>query len=140
MEELVQNIEMDELYQHVSMGEKIVKNFLMGAEIDPKVEMDLSMFEIGGWKILQLSDRKLLEEFTEEAATVALLIGTLSRDSSLVMHYVKELMFPRGRHLTMVQCYRRHHFAARNNLHEHPRGHSSWRTSARMKFMKIGTE
>ena len=29
------------------------------------------------------------------------------------------------------------HFAASNNLHEHPRGHSSWRESTRMKFMKI---
>ena len=46
------------------------------------------MFEIGVWKILQLSNGKLLEEFIEEAATVALLIGFLSRDSSLVMRCV----------------------------------------------------
>ena len=62
-----------------------MKNFVMDAEIDPKVEMDLSMFEIGGWKVLQFSNRKLLEEFIDIAATVALLIGTRSRDSSLVM-------------------------------------------------------
>ena len=30
-----------------------MKNFVIGANIDPKVEMSLSMFEIGGWKILQ---------------------------------------------------------------------------------------
>ena len=54
------------------MGENFVKNFVMGAEIDPKLEMDLSMFEIVGWKILQLSNRKLSEFFFEEAATVAL--------------------------------------------------------------------
>ena len=29
------------------------------------------------------------------------------------------------------------HFAASNDLHEHPRGHSSWRESTRMKFMNV---
>ena len=29
------------------------------------------------------------------------------------------------------------HFAASNDLQEHPRGHSSWRESTRMKFMNI---
>ena len=54
-EELVPNIAMDdELVQNVAMGGKFVKNFVMGAEIDPKVEMDLSMLDMGGWKILQL--------------------------------------------------------------------------------------
>ena len=47
----------------------------MGAKIDPKVEMGLSMFEVGGWKILQLSNRKLFEEFIEETVSVELLIG-----------------------------------------------------------------
>ena len=59
----------------------------MGAKIDPKVEMDPSMFDIGGWKMLQLSDRKLLEEIIEEA--VALCVGILSRDSYLLLHCVK---------------------------------------------------
>ena len=50
-EVLVQNIVMDEeLVQNVAMGEKIVKNFVMGAKIDPKVEMDLSLFKIDEWK------------------------------------------------------------------------------------------
>ena len=40
----------EDLVQNIAMGDKFVKNFVMGAEIDPKVEMDLSMFEIGGWK------------------------------------------------------------------------------------------
>ena len=53
----------EELVQNVAIGEKIVKNFAMGAKIDPKVEMGLSIFKIGGWKILQLSNRKLLEDF-----------------------------------------------------------------------------
>ena len=78
-----------------------------------------------------------MEEIIEKAATVALLIGILSRDSSLVMHHVKELMFPRAGLREMVQCYRRQHFAASNDRHEHPRGLSSWRESTRMKVMNI---
>ena len=73
---------------------------------------------------------KRLEEFKEEAATVAPLFGTLCRDSSLVMP-LRE-----GLH-AMMQCYRRPHFAAGNDLREHPRGHSSWRESTRMKFVNI---
>ena len=59
-EELVQNIVMD---QNVSMGEKFVKNFVMGAKIDPKVDMDLSKCELGGWKILQ--KKKMNEELVQ---------------------------------------------------------------------------
>ena len=76
----------EELVQNSVMNEKFLKNFVMNAKIDPKVVMDLSIFSIGGWKILQLSDRKLLEEFIEEA--VLQLSGILNSDSSLVMHYV----------------------------------------------------
>ena len=48
-EELVQNIVMDEdLVQNIVMDEEFVKNIVMGANIDPKVEMDLSIFKIGG--------------------------------------------------------------------------------------------
>ena len=122
-EELVQRLVMDEeMIQNVAMGEKFVKNFVMGAKFDPKVEMILSMFKTDGWKILQLSNRKLLEELR-------------SRDSSLVMRYVGTSTREGLRE--MVQCYRRQHFAASNDLHEHPRGHSSWRESTRMKFMNI---
>ena len=97
--------------------------------------MDLSMFEMSGRNILQLCNRKFLEESIEGAATVALLIGILSREPSFVMRYVgtstREGLRER------VQCYRRQHFAASNDLHEHPRGHASRRKSTRMKFMNI---
>ena len=66
-EELVQNFVMDEeLVQNVAMSEKFVKNFVMDAKIDPKVEMDLPIFKISGWNILQHSKRKLMEESIEE--------------------------------------------------------------------------
>ena len=56
------------------------------------------------------------------------------------MHYVKDLKLPREGLSEMVQCCRRQHSAASNDLHEHPRGHSSWRESTRMKFMNIQME
>ena len=34
----------EELVQNVGTDEQIVKNFVKGAKIDPKVEMDLSIF------------------------------------------------------------------------------------------------
>ena len=62
-----QKIVMDEtLVQNGVMDEKFVKNFLMGAKIDPKVVMDLSVFKIGGWNILQDGKRKLSEECKNE--------------------------------------------------------------------------
>ena len=45
------------------MDEKFVKNFVVGAKINPKVVMDLSIFRVGGWNILQPIYQKLLEEF-----------------------------------------------------------------------------
>ena len=113
-----------------------MKNFAMGVKIDPKVEMGLSMLEIDGWKILRLSNRKLLEEFID--VTVELLIGTLCRDSFSAMHYAVTST-REGLH-GMMHRYRRQHFAAGDDLHEHPRGHSSWRESTRMKFMTIQME
>ena len=66
------------------MNAKFVKNSVMGAKIDPKVEIDTSIFEIGGWKILQRSNSirllKLLEEFIDKNEP-CLLIGIPSRDS-----------------------------------------------------------
>ena len=97
--------------------------------------MGLSMFETGGWKIRQLSNRKLLGEFIEEASTATLRIRILSTDSSIVMHCAVTST-REGLH-GMIQCYRRQQFAASNDLHEHPRGHSSWRESTTMKFMNI---
>ena len=58
-----QKIVMDEeLVQNGVMDAKFMKNFVMDAKIDPKVVMDLSTLKIGGWKVMQLSSRKLLEE------------------------------------------------------------------------------
>ena len=34
----------------------------MGVKIDPKVVMNLSIFKIGGWNILQPNDRKLFNK------------------------------------------------------------------------------
>ena len=80
---------------------------------------------------------KLFEEF-EEAVTVELPTGTLSRDSVLAMHYAVTSTCE-GLH-GMMQCHWRQHFAARNDLHEHPRGRSPRRESTRMKFMNISME
>ena len=128
------------MVQNVAMCEKIVQNFVMGAKIDPKVVMDLSIFKIGGWNILQFSNRKLLEESYEEENYRCCLMGVLSRGSFLVMNYVKELTLLREGLHEMMQSYRRQHFAANDDLHEHPRGHSSWRESTRMKFMNVQME
>ena len=121
-EELVQNIVMDEeLIQNVAMGEKFVKNFVMDPKIDPNVEMGSypCLFLVGG-KLCISETEKLVEEFIEEAATVALLIGSLSGDSSLVMRCAGTSTCEGLRE--MVQCYRRQHFGASNDLHENPTG------------------
>ena len=157
-EELVQNIKMDEeLVQNVVMDEELMKNFVTGAKIDPKVEMGLSRSKIGVWNILQLSNRKLLEEIIEEA--VQRLTGILSRDSFFLMQYlehpslcgnpkVKESKW-QSRMLTLLcddfceslVTLQRQHFAASHVLHGNPRGPSSWRESTRMKvFMNIQME
>ena len=130
--------------------EELVQNGVMDAKNDPKVVMDLFIFKIGGWNILQHSNRKLLEEFINENE-LWLLIRVPSRDSFLMIQYlerhfvsadpnVKELMPLREGLHEMMQCYRRQHFAASNDLHEHPRRHSSWKESARMKFMNMPSE
>ena len=125
---------------------KIVKNSVMGAKIDPKVEMDLSIFKISEWNILQSSNQKLLEEFIDENELQLLLIGILSRGSFLMMQYlerhsmsvdsnVKELMpLSEDIHVT-TQGHMQQHDAERR--HEHPGGHTSWRESTRMKIMNI---
>ena len=56
-EKIVMN---EELVQNGVMNEQFVKNFVMNAKI---VAMDLSVFGVGGWNILQPSNQKLLEEF-----------------------------------------------------------------------------
>ena len=119
------------------MGEKIVKNFVIKAKIDPKVVMDLSIFKISGWNILQHSNHTLLEEFIDESEPW-LLIGIPSRDPFLVTQYLerhsavsdqhmKKLMSLREGLHVMMQCYMRQLFADRYWLHEDPGGHASWR-------------
>ena len=60
----------------------------MEANIDPKVVKDLFIFKIGGWNILQSSNRKLLEEFFSENDP-RLLIRIPSRGSFLMMQYLE---------------------------------------------------
>ena len=43
------------------MNEELVQNGVMTAEIDPRIVMDLSIFKIGGWNILQPTNQNLLE-------------------------------------------------------------------------------
>ena len=90
-EELVQNDVMDGKFAknfvmnedlvHIGvMNGKIVKNFVMDAKIDPKVVVDLSIFQIGGWNSLQPINQNWLEEFIDENEPW-LLIGIPNRDS-----------------------------------------------------------
>ena len=124
----------EELLQSVAMGEKIVKNFVMDAKIDPKAEMDLPIFKISGWNILQHGERQLLEESFEEDELQLLLVGIPSRDSFLMMQYlerhfmsvdsnVKELMpLSEDVHVTTQGYMQQHDVEWR---HEHPGGHTS---------------
>ena len=115
-EELVQSDVLDEnLVQNGVMDGKFVKNFVMDAKIDPKVEMGPPMFQICGWKIVQLCNRKLVEEFIVEAATVALFFGILSRDSSLVMRYVGTSTRTSSRTFIVERIYE-------DEIHEHSDG------------------
>ena len=60
-------IVMDEdWFQNVVMDGQFVKNFVVGAKIDPKVVMDLSIVKISGWNILEPSNRKLSEGRIDE--------------------------------------------------------------------------
>ena len=40
----------------------------------------------------------------------------------------------------MMQCHGRQHCAARNDLHEHQRRHSSWKDSMKMEYSKMRSE
>ena len=74
-----------------------------------------------------------------------LLIRIPSKDSFLMIRYlerhlassdqhVKELMPLREGLHERMQCDMRQHIDERYWLHEHPRRHSSWKESTRMKF------
>ena len=144
-EELVQKSVMnEEMVQNGMMGEKIVKNFVMDANIDPKVEMDLSIFEIGGRNILQPINQNLLGEFIDENEPWWL-IGIPSKDlflrvQCMEQHFVRtdlnvnELMPVREGLHVMMQCDMRQHFAELCWLH--PGGHASWREPRMKKFTR----
>ena len=136
----------EELFQNVAIGEKFVKNFVMDAKIVPKVETDLPKFKSSGWNILQHGKRKLLKESIQEDERQLLLIGILSRYSFLLMQYlerhfmsvdlnVEELMPLSEDTHVVTQGYRQQHDVEWRQ--EHRGGHSSWRESSWMKFMKI---
>ena len=72
------------------MNAELVQNFVMDAKIDPKVEMDLSMFKISGWNLLQHCNRKLLEDFFEEYESRLLLIGIPNGDSFLMKQCLEQ--------------------------------------------------
>ena len=143
-EEVVQNSVMnEELVQNGVMNEKFVKNFVMNAKMDPKVLMDLSTFEIGGWNSLQPSNQHLLEEFIDENEP-RLLIGIPSRDPFLVTQYLERHSVSSDQHMKKLMslregCYMRQHFADRYWLHEHPGGHASWREPTMREFTKEST-
>ena len=89
-EELVQNIVMDgEPVQNVVMDEELFQNVVMDAKIDPEVVVNLSIFNIGAWIILQPSNRKLLEECIEENEPWLLSIRIPSRHSFFMIRYLE---------------------------------------------------
>ena len=103
--------------EQIVMNEELVQKIVMKAKIDQKVVMDLSMFLIGGWYILQPINQKMLVFFFDENE-LWFLIGIPSREPLFVTHYsgrhsvssnlhMKKLMSIReGFHL-MMQCYMR---------------------------------
>ena len=98
-EELVHKIVMDEeLVQSGVMDGKFVKNFVMDDTIDPKVVIDPSVFEIGGWNSLQPINQNLLEEFIDENEPW-LLIGIPRRDPFLVTQYLERRSVSSDQHM-----------------------------------------
>ena len=78
------------MVQNGVMSEKIVKNFVMGAKIDRRLcVLELSVFKIGGWNILQSSNRILSEECINENEP-RLSIRIPSRDSFFMIQYLEQ--------------------------------------------------
>ena len=61
------------------MSVEFVKNSVMNGNIDPKVVMERSTFNIGGWNNFQPSSQHLLEHFVDDNEPW-LLIGIPNRD------------------------------------------------------------
>ena len=51
--------ETDKSNEKIAMDEQFVKNSVIDVNVDPKVVMDLSIFQIGGWSHFQHSIAKL---------------------------------------------------------------------------------
>ena len=139
-----QNIVTNEkFWKKVVMNEEFVQNSVMNAQIDPKVVMD------GGCNNEKPSNQSLLEEFVDENEQW-LLIEIPNRDPFFVtqdleghsassdQHTKKFVSLREGLHV-MMQCCMRQHFGDRYRLHEHPRGHASWRDPTMRKFTKEST-
>ena len=121
-----------------------MKNFVMGAKIAPKVVKDLSVFKNWWMEHSTTQSSKLLEDFINENEP-RLSIRIQNRHPFFMIQYlerpfvcdnpnVKETK-PNCEDLhEMMHCFRQHHFAACNDLQEHPRKHSLWKDS-----MKDGT-
>ena len=100
-------------------------------KIDPKVVMDLSIFQIGGWNSSVCNHESKFVDGSEPW----LLIGIPSRDPffvpqylirhsvSLYQHMKKSMSLREGLHV-MMQCYMRQHFADLCWLHSHAGGHA----------------
>ena len=85
----IKKIVMDEeWFQNVVMDGQFVKNSVVGAKIDPKVVMDLSMVKIGGWNTLEPSNRILSEGSVNENKP-RLSIKILSRDPFFTIQYLE---------------------------------------------------
>ena len=110
---------------------------------DPKVVMDLSIFKIGGRNNLQPDNKHLFDQSIDENEPW-FVIGIPNRDPFLVTQYlrhsagsdqhVKKLMSLREGLHVMMHCYMRQHFADPHWLHEHPKGHGSWREPTMRNF------
>ena len=105
--------------------------------------MDLSVSKIGGWNILQSSNRKLSEEGINENEP-RLSIRIPSRDSFFMIHYLEQPFVCDNQNVKeskpisedlheMMQCCGQQHFAASNDLHEHLGRHSLWKDSMKME-------
>ena len=137
MEKSEKNWKSEKNNQNIVMNEEFVKNSVMNGNIDPKVVMERSTFNIGGWNNFQPSSQHSLEDHVDENEPW-LLIGIPNRDLFFVTRclgrhfassdqHVEELMSLREGLHVMMHCHKRQHFAHRYWLQEHPGGHASWR-------------
>ena len=132
-----QSLKSDESNQKIAMDANIVTNSVMDAKIDPKVVMDFFRLQHLRSGNFAIRDQVLLKESFGETEPW-LLLGIQNRDPFFVIqclernlwssheHMKKFMSLHEGLHV-MMQCYKRHYFADRCWLHEHPGGHASWR-------------